>query len=173
MDLELQSRPEAHPAREPIVTPLASEQLRIVPTPKRVRAVIGGETIADSLRAMLLLEGKATAVYYFPREDVRRDLLRESERRTHCPLKGDVSYWHARRSARWVEDAAWSYEDPIAGAEPIKGRIAFYWDKMDGWLEEDEEVFGHPHDPYHLIDIRQSDREVTVKFGGETIARTK
>ena len=109
MDLELKSRPEARSASESLVIPLASEQLRIVPTPKRVRAVIGGETIADSLRVLLLLEGKASAFYYFPREDVRLDLLRESEHRSHCPLKGDASYWHARRSARWVEDAAWSY----------------------------------------------------------------
>jgi uncharacterized protein (DUF427 family) len=174
MDLEFETRPEGRAAREPVIIPPVGKEgsLRIVPTPKRVRAIVGGETIADSLRTLLLLEGEYSATYYFPREDVRRDLLRESERRTHCPLKGDASYWHARRSARWVEDAAWSYEDPIAGAEAIKGHIAFYWEKVDGWLEEDEEVFGHPHHPYHLIDIRRSNREVTVEFGGETVART-
>src|SRR2546430_16825859 len=114
MDLELKSRPEARSASESPVIPPASEQLRIVPTPKRVRAVIGGETIADSLRALLLLEGKVSAVYYFPREDVRLDLLGESERPVPFPVKGDAAYWHAPGSGPVVGEGALGYANSYA-----------------------------------------------------------
>jgi hypothetical protein len=71
-----------------------------------------------------------------------RDLLERSTHRTHCPLKGDASYWNITAGGR--ENAAWSYERPIPDSERIERYIAFYWDKVDHWFEEDEEVFGHP-----------------------------
>jgi uncharacterized protein (DUF427 family) len=153
---------------------MSNEQsIRLEPSPKRVRAVIGGETVADSLAAVLVLEKGHLPVYYFPRPNVRVDLLEASEHRTQCPLKGNASYWHAKADTGRVENAAWSYESPIPKAQPIKGHIAFYWDKVDRWLEEDEEVFGHPHDPFHRIDIRPSAREVAIVFSGKTIARSR
>lgn len=151
----------------------STEPVGFEQSPKRVRAVIGGETVADSLATVLVLEKGHLPVYYFPRRDVRLDLVESSDRHTSCPLKGEASYWHVKGDAGRVENAAWSYEAPIPEAEAIKGHIAFYWNKVDRWLEEDEEVFGHPHDPYHRIDIRKSSREVTVVFAGETIARTR
>jgi uncharacterized protein (DUF427 family) len=59
------------------------------------------------------------------------------------------------------------------GAPPIKDLIAFYWDRMDRWLEEDEEVVVHPRDPYHRIDILRSDRHVRVSRDGRLLAETK
>lgn len=150
-----------------------SEDLRFTPSPKRIRAVFGGETVADSLDAVLVLEKGHSPVYYFPREDVRRDMLERSDHRTRCPIKGEASYWTVRANAGQAENAAWSYETPIPQADRITGYVAFYWDRMDHWFEEDEEVFGHPRDPYHRIDVRPSSREVKVVFGGETIARTR
>ncbi len=67
--------------------------ITIEPSSKRVRVIFNGKTIADSLCAALLLEGGHMPVYYFPREDVRMDLLARTARRTHCPYKGDASYW--------------------------------------------------------------------------------
>ena len=71
------------------------------PSPRRVRAVIGGVTVADSVRASLLLEGGPRTVYYFPREDVRGGTLEPSGRREPSPAKGEASYWtpHGRRAA--------------------------------------------------------------------------
>ncbi|MCO0638139.1 DUF427 domain-containing protein, partial [Lutimaribacter sp. EGI FJ00014] len=149
-----------------------NQPIRFEPSPKRIRAIIDGETIADSLKAVLLLEKGHLPVYYFPRDDVRLDLLERSGHSTHCPHKGDASYWHAKAGDSFIENAAWGYEEPIPESRPIEGYIAFYWDKMGHWLEEDEEVIGHPHDPYHRIDLRLSERTMKVMFGGETIAKT-
>ena len=70
------------------------------------------------------------------------------------------------------ENAVWSYPDPLEGAVDIRDYVAFYWDKMDGWFEEDEEVFVHPKDPYKRVDCIQSSRRVEVIVNGETLATT-
>lgn len=152
-----------------------STEHRIViePNPKRVRVVVGGETLADSLASLLLLETDHEPVYYFPRSDVRLDLLRASDHHSHCPYKGDASYWTFEAGNRTIENAVWSYEEPMPAAELIRDHLAFYWDKVDQWFEEDEEVFGHPRDPHHRIDVRASARKVSVRFAGETIAATR
>jgi len=148
-------------------------RIAIEPSPKRVRAVVGGETLADSLAASLLLEADQGPVYYFPRSDVRMDLLQATGHHSHCPYKGEASYWSIAADGRRIENAVWSYENPLAQAEPVGSHLAFYWDKIDHWFEEDEEIFGHPRDPHHRIDVRTSSRAVTVRFAGETIAETR
>ena len=70
--------------------PPPGRALYLEPTPKRIRVVVGGETIADSRRAMLLHESGHQPIYYFPPEDVRSDVLSDSDRHTHCPKKGDA-----------------------------------------------------------------------------------
>ena len=141
-------------------------------SPKRVRVVFGGETVADSRRAKLLHEAGLLPVYYFPQEDVRMELLEESDHTTHCPFKGDASYWSVRVGDRVAENAVWGYPEPIDSCPPIAGLVAFYWNKMDHWYEEDEEVFVHPRDPYHRVDVLESSRHVTVKVNGEVVAET-
>ena len=66
----------------------------------------------------------------------------------------------------------WAYEDPIPASEVIKGYVAFYWNRVDRWFEEDEEVFVHPRDPYKRVDVLSSSRRVEVIVGGETVADT-
>lgn len=141
--------------------------IRIVPSHKRVRTMFHGRTLADSLSPLLVLEQDHMPVYYFPRADVRMDLLTRTDHRTHCPLKGDASYWSIHAGARTAGNAVWSYEAPFAEVSQLAGAIAFYWDKVDHWFEEDEEIFGHPRDPYHRIDVRASSREVRVELAGE------
>jgi uncharacterized protein (DUF427 family) len=142
------------------------------PSPKRVRALLAGHVIADSSRVLMLREAKHTPVYYFPLEDVRTDLLVPSDRRTTCPFKGEASYWSIEVDGRRVEDAVWGYEDPIAGRADIKGHVAFYWDKLDHWFEEEDEVFVHPRDPYKRVDVLQSSRHVRVVVGSRTVAES-
>jgi uncharacterized protein (DUF427 family) len=141
-------------------------------SPRRVRVVFGGETVADSRAVKLLHETKHLPVYYFPVRDVRVDLLEESAHTTHCPFKGDASYWTVRVGDEVAENAAWGYPEPLDGCPPISGLIAFYWKKMDHWYEEDEEVFVHPRDPYHRVDILDSSRRVRVLVNGEVVAET-
>jgi uncharacterized protein (DUF427 family) len=140
---------------------------------KRVRAFFADTAIADSSRVLLLLEGKHLPVYYFPMDDVRMDLLTPTKKHTHCPRKGDASYWTIEVGDRRSENAAWSYLDPIAKASEIKGYVAFYWNKLDSWFEEDDEVFVHPRDPNTRVDVLNSSRHVRVDVEGETIADTR
>ncbi|MGE5147876.1 MAG: DUF427 domain-containing protein [Candidatus Eiseniibacteriota bacterium] len=143
------------------------------PSPKRVRVMVNGKTVADSLNALLLFETGHQPVYYFPRQDVRADILKRTDHRTHCPFKGDASYWTLAVGDRQVENAVWGYEQPIEAATPIKGYLAFYWDRVDHWFEEDEEIFGHARDPHKRVDIIPSSRRVRVTVNGEVVADTR
>jgi uncharacterized protein (DUF427 family) len=147
--------------------------IEVEPSPRWVRIKFGGRTIADSKRVLLLRESGHTPVYYFPQEDVRMEWLTPTEHQTHCPYKGDASYWSVIVEERVVENAAWSYRDPLPERSDIQGYLAFYWDKMDAWYEEEEEVFVHPRDPYKRVDVMPSSRHVQIVIGGETVADSR
>lgn len=116
----------------------AGYRIVIEPCAHRVRAVFNGVTVADSSRALLMRETHLPPVFYFPRQDVRMDLLSRTERRTNCPFKGNASYWTIKVGQKSAENAVWSYEDAYDEAEPVKNHLAFYWDGMDHWLADDE-----------------------------------
>src|SRR4051794_40417557 len=86
------------------------------PVPQRIRAILAKEVVVDSQRAHLLHESGPLPVYSFPRADVRAALLEPSEKTTHCPHKGDASYWSLRAGRRTVPDAVWAYEQPLEPA---------------------------------------------------------
>jgi uncharacterized protein (DUF427 family) len=152
--------------------PPAGRALYLEPTPKRVRVEVGGVTVADSRRAMLLHESGQQPIYYFPPEDVRADVLEPSDRHTHCPKKGDAAYYTIRAGGEEVKDGAWYYPDPLPGAPPIRGLIAFYFNRMGRWLEEGEEIGVHPRDPYHRIDVLATDRHIRISLHGTLLAET-
>jgi uncharacterized protein (DUF427 family) len=141
-------------------------------SPRRVRVLFNGETVADSTRVKLMHETGLLPIYYFPEEDVRGEFLEESDHSTHCPFKGDASYWSVKVGERVAENAVWGYPEPLEDAPPLAGYLAFYWNKMDHWYEEDEEVFVHPRDPYHRVDVLGSSRHVRVSVNGEVVAET-
>ena len=141
-------------------------------SPRRVHVVFGGESVADSKQVLLVREALTVPAYYFPKEDVRADLMVPTGHRTRCPYKGDASFWTVKVGNRVAENAAWSYLEPLPECAPLKGAIAFEWGKMDAWYEEEEEIFVHPRDPYKRIDVLQSSRHVRVAVGGETVAET-
>jgi uncharacterized protein (DUF427 family) len=142
------------------------------PSPRRVRVVFNNATIADSTAAHLLLETRHVPVYYFPRGDVRMDLLRATEHHSYCPYKGTASYWTVTVGDRVSEKAVWGYPEPFAEVAAIGDYVAFYWDRVDHWYEEDEEVFVHARDPYKRVDVVNSSRPVKVIIGGEILAET-
>ena len=156
-----------------IARPRADRVVFVEPTIKRVRAMLGGETIVDSRRTLILFEEGHLPVYYFPVEDVRRDLLEPSDKHTTCPRKGEASYWSVRADGRIAENAVWGYPEPIDDCPDISGHVAFYWSFMDSWWEEDDEVFKHARDPYHRVDVLRSSRHVTVELDGTVVAETE
>jgi uncharacterized protein (DUF427 family) len=155
----------------PAATP--ADGVRWEPSPRHVRALFNGETVADSRRVRLLLEPRHLPIFYFPLEDVRLDLLEPTDYHTFSPLKGEAAYWSIRVGDQIAENAAWSYPHPPADGPAVAGYLAFYWNKLDRWYEEDEPAYAHARDPYKLIDTRQSSRHVRVVVGETTVAETR
>jgi uncharacterized protein (DUF427 family) len=146
--------------------------LHFDPSPKRVRGFFAGEVIVDSTRAKLLHETGHLPVYYFPVGDVSAEFLEVSDHRTHCPFKGDASYRSVVVGDRAAQNAMWMYEEPIEEASFLRDQVAFYFDRMDSWFEEDEEIFVHPRDPYTRIDILSISRHVRISVEGQDLAET-
>jgi uncharacterized protein (DUF427 family) len=96
-------------------------------TAARVRVSFSGQVIADTRDAVVLEENGYSPVYYLPRADGRMDALVRSSHRTHCPFKGDASYFSLKDGP---ENAVWSYETPYNETMAIKDRLAFYRDKV-------------------------------------------
>jgi uncharacterized protein (DUF427 family) len=107
--------------------------LRFEDTPAAVRIRVGEHVLAETRRGLTLLEGRYPAVVYVPREDVRMERLRRVDHSTHCPFKGDATYFdfgdHAQEGPASVAQVAWSYEDPFDQMETIRGHLAFYADR--------------------------------------------
>ncbi len=85
----------------------------------------GGAVLGESANAVELTEGDLPPVIYFPREDIAMAFLDESDHKTHCPHKGDARYFSIVTKSTTIQNAAWSYEDPIEDAARIKGLLAF------------------------------------------------
>ena len=145
--------------------------LSFEPTQRRVRTLFGGTTIADSKAVMLMLEERRLAVYYFPIKDVRQDLLVPTSFKSAHPGKGEASFYSVKVGDRIAEKAAWRYLQPER--PELQDYVAFYWDKMDAWFEEDDEVFVHPRDPYHRVDVLNSSRHIKIVVGGDVVAETR
>jgi adenylate cyclase len=115
-------------------------RVSIAPSPNRIRAIIDGQTIADSRRVLVMQETHAPEVYYFHPDDVRADLLTRTAHLTNCPFKGNASYWTIQTGGTTAVDAAWSYEDAYDEAISVKGYIAFDPAAIDTWLCDDDVV---------------------------------
>lgn len=153
--------------------PPTGSVLFLDPAPYRLRGFLNGEAVFDTVGAKLLYESAHLPVYYVPEEDLRHELLEPSSTRTRCPHKGEASYRSVRVGRRFEPDAVWTYPEPIEPAAFLAGHAAFYWDKLDEWLVEDEQVFGHPRDPYHRIDTYRTTRAVRVSVDGELLAESE
>jgi uncharacterized protein (DUF427 family) len=105
--------------------------ITIKPAGQRVRVILNGETIADSTRALELTEATYPPVLYIPREDAAMALLERTEHRTHCPYKGDASYFSIRTGKGRSDNAIWSYEEPFPAMAEIQGHLAFYAERVD------------------------------------------
>lgn len=139
---------------------------------RRFRAVVGDATVLDTTRAKWLYESNMAPVIYAPLDDYARGALVATATTTHCPFKGDASYWSLRVDDQQIDDVLWAYQDPNPEASFLRGFAALYFDKPDAWFIEDERVVAHPHDPFHRVDVHDSSREVVVTVNGTEVART-
>ena len=144
---------------------------RWVPTPKRIRVYFAGQVVADSTQVFMLRDSPVP-VYYFPLADVKSNLFVETKEVRNAPQRGDASYWSIKVADRVAENAVYTSRTPIAGAEFLKGYVAFDWGKMDAWFEEKDQVFVHARDPFLRIDTVSTDRHIKVVLNGQTVAES-
>ena len=116
--------------------PAAAAGITIAPSPNRVIVRVGGAVVADTTRALVMRAPGSADTTYIPREDVDMTRLVRTAHVTHCPYKGDASYWSVQSGARTVENAVWSYETPYDDVAPIAGYLAFYADRVDAIEEQ-------------------------------------
>lgn len=129
-----------------MLIPGPDHPIDIAPARTRWRAMYGDHVIADSGDVLILTEANYSPVVYFPRADVSMEYFSRTDRHTHCPYKGDAAYYTILMDGRFAENAVWTYEEPYPAMEAIRGRLAFYPDKVEVYAVEDMLVDPkHPH----------------------------
>lgn len=123
---------------------MSDEQMKIVnpdhpitiaKNPGRVVVRLAGKVIADTHEALTLREASYPAVQYIPRKDVDMSLLKRTDHITHCPYKGDASYYSIPAGGARSVNAVWTYETPPPSVGQIKDYLAFYPDRVDEIVE--------------------------------------
>lgn len=147
-------------------------RLFLQPYGLRVRASVRGTIVLDTLDAQLLHETGIKPQLYAPRGDLRVEALTRTDTSTHCPFKGDASYWSLSVAGETLPDAVWAYETPLAPAAWLDGLAAIDPSLVDAWFVEDERATGGLRDPYHRVDVWATSRPVEVLIDGEVVART-
>jgi uncharacterized protein (DUF427 family) len=155
------------------IAPAAEERARlkegvhIERSSRRVRTYFGNKLIADSEHVLLVYETKRPPAYWFPIAHVWMECLEQSQQAE------DTIRWHLVVKDRITHNAARAYLKPAGHRAALEGHLTFYWDQMDAWFEEDEQVFVHPRDPYTRVDTLHSSRHVRVEIDGTTMGKTR
>ena len=105
--------------------------ITIETNPNPVVVTLGGQTLAETSRALTLREAKYPAVQYIPRGDVDMTRLERSAHTTYCPFKGDCSYFSLIGAGEDGVNAVWTYEAPFPAVEAIREHLAFYPDRVE------------------------------------------
>lgn len=146
-----------------------SETNHVEPVPRRIRAVLAGETVVDTTAARYVWEWAAFPQYYIPLTDVRADALVDEKSIEESP-RGDVKRFGVR-----VGDVYRPASAKVLGAAKVEGlddTVRFDWSAFDAWYEEDEQVFVHPRNPYTRVDCLRSTRTVRVESHGVVLVET-
>lgn len=109
--------------------------ITIEKNPNRITVTFNGTVLADTQSALVLKEGPLPPANYIPREDVQMSYLQRTDHSTHCPFKGDASYFSVSVNGKTAENAVWTYEAPIDSVARIKDYVVFYPEKMDAIKE--------------------------------------
>jgi uncharacterized protein (DUF427 family) len=116
---------------KPRRVPGPDHPISIEPSPAHVVVRAAGKVIVDTRNALILREASYPAVLYLPRSDADLSLLQRTDHATYCPYKGDCSYYSIPLGGAKSINAVWTYEQPYAAVEEIKGYLAFYRDRID------------------------------------------
>ena len=103
----------------------------IAPFGRHVTVRFAGQVVAETDNALELREATLKPVLYIPRADARMALLQRTDHGTHCPYKGDASYYSIQANGQVSENAIWSYEAPFPAMAQIEGHLAFYPNRVD------------------------------------------
>lgn len=114
----------------------ANYRISFEPSAVKVKVRFNGTLVAESRRALVMRETRYAPIYYIPRDDIRMDLLQRSDHWTHCPFKGNASYWSLKVDGQSAENVAWSYEDPLPEAASIRGYMAFYNNQVEASYDD-------------------------------------
>ena len=128
-------------------TPGPDHPLVFSDNPTRVRARFENHVIADTAEAVTLQEASLDAVQYFPRKDVETGFLSQTDKEYTCPYKGPCVFYSMMINGDLQENVAWSYEEPYPAAERIRGRIAFYPDRVQVYEVTEAETDARRADP--------------------------
>lgn len=109
----------------------AEHKITVRPAKGRAKVSWNGAVIVDSAKVLDLEEAHHAGVKYFPRQDADMSLLRRTSHTTHCPYKGDASYFSIVVDGQVSENAVWTYENPFPGVAAIKDHLAFYPKRVD------------------------------------------
>lgn len=175
--------------REALTRPF--DELRFEPTGKRIRAELDGRTVVDTSRALLVWEPRRVVpTYAVPAEDLRGELVAGPPSEGPAPegsigfaipdvtalpvLDPRIPFAVRRTEGEPVELRADGTVRSLAGFRPADADLAGYvvldFAGADRWLEEDEEITGHPRDPFHRVDVRASSRHVQISLDGRLLA---
>lgn len=138
--------------------------------PRRMRAVLGGETVLDSRRGKALYHRGGLQQQWFPIADLRTDLLVPAD--GGQPPDG-IRRWSVVVGDRAAPEAVSGPPTGQPGAPPLDDHVTVEFGAMDRWFEEDDPLYGHARDPYHRVDVRAGSRHVVVRHDGTVVAETR
>jgi uncharacterized protein (DUF427 family) len=138
----------------------------IEPVPRRIRAMLAGQVVLDTTKALYVWEWPNYPQYYVPIADVNRALLVD-ERRTERLGRGSAQLQGLRVGQVVRPSSARLYTEGS-----VAGTVRFDWDALDAWFEEDEQVFVHPRNPYTRVDALRSTRRVRIELDGALLAES-
>jgi uncharacterized protein (DUF427 family) len=145
---------------------MAAARGRIEPAPRRVRGFLGHELVFDTTAARYVWEVPYYPQYYIPLADVRAELLRDEDHPQKVQL-GSSRLYSLVGAGQVVASAARVFDDD----GPVAGLVRFEFDRLR-WLEEDEQIYGHPRNPYARVDALRSHRHIRVQLGDSVLADT-
>ena len=116
----------------------------VVPTTDRIRVVHRGATVADTVRAVRVLETSQPPAFYIPADDVADELIIPGSGRSYCEWKGQARYWHVVVAGETFADCAWSYPDPTPDFARLRDHVAFYAGPFDRCTVDGEPVRPQP-----------------------------
>ena len=153
--------------------PVPRRLLYAEPLRRRMRVRFGGNWIADTEDVILLFEPGHYPMAYFKERDITPGALEVSAHTTQHPDLGPTAWYTVNAGGRSAPRAAWRHTALPTYARELEERVAFAWPAMDAFFEEDERIMGHAADSYHRIDIRQSSRNLVVRYADRIVADTR